>query len=197
MAADPEPRSITMSTSAVRAPFDEAKSEAFSERFHETMAEESAQTVVAALHEHILPLAAGLEKRLESGVDVLDVGCGSGRAACALAKAYPASRFTGYDLSEEAIAAANALARDEGLTNASFAVRDITALEEPGSYDLVTAFDIVHDQKKPATVLANIHSMLRSDGTSSCRTSPGRATSRRTWTTRSAPSVTRSRPCTA
>jgi len=134
-------------------------------RFHETMAEESAQTVVAALHEHILPLSQGLEERLESGIDVLDVGCGFGRAACALAKAFPASRFTGYDLSEEAILAASALAREQGLSNVTFVVRDLTSLEEPESYDLVTAFDIVHDQKEPATVLAKIHAVLRPGAT--------------------------------
>ena len=56
------------------------------DRFHECMAEESAQTVVAALQGHILPLSGGLADRLEKGCKVLDVGCGSGRAACAMAK---------------------------------------------------------------------------------------------------------------
>ncbi|MCP4898265.1 MAG: class I SAM-dependent methyltransferase, partial [bacterium] len=66
------------------------------ERFHETMAEESAQTVVAALQDHILPMSEGLAAQLRKGIAVLDVGCGSGRAACSLAKAFPASTFTGY-----------------------------------------------------------------------------------------------------
>ncbi|MCP3993599.1 MAG: class I SAM-dependent methyltransferase [bacterium] len=135
------------------------------ERFHETMAEESAQTVVAALHDHILPLSTGLEKLLEQGAKVLDVGCGSGHAACALAKAFPASSFTGYDLCEEAIVAANAFAKEQGLPNATFKTQDITHLDEPGAYDLVTAFDIVHDQKDPAAVLRNIHAVLKSGGT--------------------------------
>jgi 2-polyprenyl-3-methyl-5-hydroxy-6-metoxy-1,4-benzoquinol methylase len=134
-------------------------------RFHETMAEESAQTVVAALHEHILPLSAGLATQLEQGARVLDVGCGSGRAACALAKAYPASTFVGYDLSVEAIDAANALVREEGLSNASFRAQDITHLDEADTYDVVTAFDIVHDQKDPETVLANIYTVLKPGGT--------------------------------
>ena len=135
------------------------------ERFHETMAEESAQTVVSALQGHILPLSAGLEERLEAGIRVLDVGCGSGRAMCALAEAYPASSFTGYDIGAEAVEAANRLARENGLCNATFETRDITALAESDTFDLVTAFDIVHDQKEPATVLANVFRALKSGGT--------------------------------
>jgi 2-polyprenyl-3-methyl-5-hydroxy-6-metoxy-1,4-benzoquinol methylase len=135
------------------------------ERFHQTMAEESAQTVVAALQDHILPLAEGLDDQLQQGIAVLDVGCGSGRAACSLARTFPASKFTGYDLCEEAIAAGAALAREQGLDNATFVAKDITALGEREEYDLVTAFDIVHDQKDPVAVLENIHSVLETGGT--------------------------------
>jgi len=135
------------------------------ERFHEAMAEESAQTVVAALQDHILPLSKGLADQLQKGIVVLDVGCGSGRAACAMAAAFPASKFTGYDLCGDAIEAATSLARDEGLGNVTFAAKDITTLDEPERYDLVTAFDIVHDQKDPATVLGNIRSILKTGGT--------------------------------
>src|SRR3712207_5607726 len=46
--------------------------------FHEVMAQDSGQTVVAALADHILPLVPGLTERLEEGIEVLDVGCGSG-----------------------------------------------------------------------------------------------------------------------
>lgn len=134
-------------------------------RFHETMAEESAQNVVAALQEHILVLSGGLTEKLEQGCKVVDMGCGSGRAACAMAKAFPASGFTGYDLCEDAIAAANALAREQGLSNVTFLAKDITDLDEPETYDLVTAFDIVHDQKDPVTVLANIYAVLKGGGT--------------------------------
>jgi 2-polyprenyl-3-methyl-5-hydroxy-6-metoxy-1,4-benzoquinol methylase len=135
------------------------------ERFHETMAEESAQTIVAALQDHILPLSEGLSDQLQKGIAVLDVGCGSGRAACSLAKDFPASRFTGYDLCEDAIAAATSLAKEQRLENVTFLARDITTLDEPERYDLVTAFDIVHDQKDPVTVLSNIHSVLKTGGT--------------------------------
>ena len=134
-------------------------------RFHETMAEDSGQTVVAALQDHILPLDEGLAAKLEGGVRVLDVGCGSGRAVCRMAQAFPNSDFTGYDLCADAIEAARALADELGLTNARFEAKDITHLEDAGGFDLVTAFDIVHDQKDPAAVLDNIHAVLRPGGT--------------------------------
>jgi hypothetical protein len=64
-------------------------------RFHEVMAEDSGQSVVAALFDHILPLVPGLTERLEAGIEVLDVGSGSGRALNLMARAFPNSRFTG------------------------------------------------------------------------------------------------------
>jgi 2-polyprenyl-3-methyl-5-hydroxy-6-metoxy-1,4-benzoquinol methylase len=76
-------------------------------RFHETMG----QTVVSALREHILPLSKGLADMLDSGIRVLDVGCGSDRAACRLAEASANSNFTGYDLCQDAVEAANAWGR--------------------------------------------------------------------------------------
>jgi 2-polyprenyl-3-methyl-5-hydroxy-6-metoxy-1,4-benzoquinol methylase len=134
-------------------------------RFHEVMAEESAQTVVAALAEHIVPLVDGLEERLERGINVLDIGCGSGRAVCALANVFPNSRFTGYDLCADAVAAAQAEARRQGLTNARFQARDVSQLGEREKFDLVTAFDAIHDQAKPDAVLREIFAALSPDGT--------------------------------
>lgn len=99
-------------------------------RFHEVMAEDSAQTVVAALLDSILPLVPGLTERLTAGIDVLDVGCGSGRALNLLARTFPNSRFVGYDLSEEAISRARAEAEERGTANVRFEVKDATTLEE-------------------------------------------------------------------
>lgn len=133
-------------------------------RFHEVMAKESAQTTVAALEPFILPLVPGLKEKLEAGIDVLDVGCGSGRALIELAKNYPNSRFSGYDFSEEGIARANAEAADLGLDNLRFAVRDAAAIGETEAYDLITSFDAIHDQAKPAAMLAGISKALRPEG---------------------------------
>lgn len=133
-------------------------------RFHEVMAEDSGQTVVAALFDSILPLVPGLTERLESGMDVLDVGCGSGRALNLMARRFPESRFVGYDISEEAIARACAEAARHGSENVRFEIRDAATLDEVERYDLITTFDVIHDQADPTAVLAGISRALRPDG---------------------------------
>lgn len=66
---------------------------------------ESTRTVVAALTDQILPLVPGLRDQLQAGIDMLDIGRGSGQADCAWAQICPHSRFVGYDLCDDAIAA--------------------------------------------------------------------------------------------
>jgi 2-polyprenyl-3-methyl-5-hydroxy-6-metoxy-1,4-benzoquinol methylase len=132
--------------------------------FHRVMAEESAQSVVAGLDEHILPLVPQLIQRLRDGIDVLDIACGSGRAMIELASKFPKSRFNGYDLSEQAITVAKAETKKRKLTNVQFKVTDVAELEEVQAFDLITAFDAIHDQAKPARVLANIRKALRKGG---------------------------------
>lgn len=132
--------------------------------FHRVMAEESNQTTIGGLFDHILPSVPGLLPRLERGIDVLDVGCGAGRAMIELASRFPNSRFTGYDFSTEAIAAANTEAARRRLANVRFDVKDAAKLDEQHRYDLITAFDAIHDQARPDIVLANIRRALRPGG---------------------------------
>ena len=137
-------------------------------RFHDVMAEESAQTVLSVLFTHILPLVPGMDEALEAGASVLDLGCGRGRALVLLAERYPASSFHGYDLSGEAIAFARAQAAERGRDNVSFEERDLSTFDidaEPGSFDYVVTFDAVHDQAKPLAMLKGIRRALRDDGT--------------------------------
>ncbi len=133
--------------------------------FHQVMAEDSGQTVVAALSDVILPLVPGLVDSLERGITVLDIGCGSGRAINMMAGTFPNSTFFGYDISEEAVAVSRTGAEEAGLKNAKFTVRDVTNIGETDSYDLITAFDAIHDQAKPAEVLKGISQALRPGGT--------------------------------
>jgi len=134
------------------------------ERFHQVMSELSSELVVPALRDAILPLVPGSVAALERGIDVLDIGCGNGRVANEMAAAYPASRFTGYDLSVEAITMARAEARERGLENAVFEVRDAADLSAQESYDLITAFETLHDMARPANVLAGVVAALRPHG---------------------------------
>lgn len=132
--------------------------------FHDAMAEESAAVNDAALLDVIIPLT-GLVDRLRAGVDVADVGCGEGHAVNLLGREFPASRFTGIDFSDDALAAGRAEASTWGLTNVAFETQDAATITATESYDLVLAFDAIHDQAHPARVLSNIHRSLRPGGT--------------------------------
>jgi len=132
--------------------------------FHQFMAEDSGQTVVASLFDVILPLIDSIDERLDSGIEVLDAGCGRGHAMLAMAEHFPASRFTGYDLCDDAIDHANGEARSRELGNIRFEVRDLTGFDEPERYDLVMSFDAVHDQKHPQRLLAGLYRSLKPGG---------------------------------
>jgi SAM-dependent methyltransferase len=134
-------------------------------RFHQMLAEGSGQTYDETLLDRTLPAIAGLVDHLAEGIDVLDLGCGSGHAINLMARHFPRSRFTGYDFSPDAIAAAREEAGSWSLTNARFEVQDAAVLAERDAYDFITTFDAIHDQAQPATVLDAIAAALRHQGT--------------------------------
>eukprot|EP01083_Nonionella_stella_P160797 525937_1 len=145
------------------------------ENFHEMMGNIYRSTYDNDLVQRYLPLLKDIHDRLQSGesLKVLDVGCGSGHAINVMAKAFPNSDFVGLDISATSIGQAEAEARDWGLTNARFAVVDVgLPLENEhwcaqwgdATYDLVCAFDAVHDQAKPQQLLNNISAVLKPDG---------------------------------
>lgn len=134
-------------------------------RFHAVMAEDSGLSVLTSLTDVILPLVPGLIDKLNSGIEVLDVGCGSGRAINKMAESFPNSTFYGYDFSEEAIGNANNESQKKGLTNTKFEIKDVSKVDGEARFDLITAFDAIHDQAEPAVVLKAIYNTLKSDGT--------------------------------
>jgi SAM-dependent methyltransferase len=133
-------------------------------RFHEVMGEHTAQAVVMNLIDNILPIVPGAIARLEEGIDVIDVGCGAGGALLFLAERFPKSRFTGVDLCADAFAEAAEKAAEKALSNLTFEELDISAVDTLGAYDLVLAFDAVHDQKDPQGMLVKVRRSLRKDG---------------------------------
>lgn len=111
-----------------------------------------------------LPALPEAKARLEAGGRVLDVGCGSGRAAIALAQGFPRARVLGLDAHRLSIERARANAREAGVEErVRFEVRDATALAE-GAFDLVCAFDVVHDAPHPAALLSAVRGALAPGG---------------------------------
>ncbi|MEL6981686.1 MAG: class I SAM-dependent methyltransferase [Actinomycetota bacterium] len=133
--------------------------------FGSLMAESSYQRLSGALIDQVVPLIPDGQARLDAGLDVVDVGCGSGRALNLLASRFPNSRFTGYDIAASAIERARSEAVDAGNGNIDFVVRDAAALEEVERFDLAFSFDAIHDQAHPDRMLAGVNAALRPGGT--------------------------------
>ncbi len=106
----------------------------------------------------------GLRERLEAGAEVADVGCGAGVALLELAKAFPASRFSGYELSQHALDRAAEQLRAAGVDNVSFHHVREDPLPEDGRFDLVLTFDCLHDMAHPDHVMAQIRRAVKDDG---------------------------------
>lgn len=113
----------------------------------------------------VVPALEGMEERLRSGAKVADIGCGAGGAAIRIAKAFPQSSVTGYDISRHALERAETKKREEGAMNVSFVDPRRDPLPEDESLDLVTAFDCIHDMTHPADVMRAIRRSLKPDGT--------------------------------
>lgn len=109
-----------------------------------------------------------LVERLRAGIEVCDLGCGAGVALLLMAEAFPNSRFTGIDIGAEVIAQAEAEAHRLKLANARFVCIDAAHLarqpQRHARFDLVTAFDAIHDQSQPHEALRGVFALLRPGG---------------------------------
>jgi SAM-dependent methyltransferase len=127
--------------------------EDFRPEFTEVMDAESRGGFDGQLLTGVLPLVPGLPDRLAEGIRVADIGCGTGHAINLMARAFPKSGFVGYDRAADAVGKARAEAEEYGVPNASFEVRDISVLPSRPPFDVIFAFDTIHDQVAPQTVL--------------------------------------------
>lgn len=111
-----------------------------------------------------IPALEGVEDKLKRGAKVADIGCGHGASTLIMAKAFPKSRFTGFDYHEASIERAREAAREAGVTNAEF--RTASAKEfNGGDYDLIACFDCLHDMGDPVGASKHIRAALAKDGT--------------------------------
>lgn len=111
-----------------------------------------------------IPALQGVKEKLEVGARVADVGCGKGASTILLAKAFPKSRFFGFDYHDKSIENARESARRDGV--ADRVVFDVAkAKEYPGKdYDLVAVFDCLHDMGDPIGAAKHVRQSLAKDG---------------------------------
>ena len=115
-----------------------------------------------------IPAMPVVQEKLEAGCEYADVGCGAGRALINLARAYPRSRFTGYDLFPGQVDRARASLEAHGLAD-RIRVEVADAAEGlPQTYDVVSTYDVVHDAADPLRLLKGIRSALKRDGVYVC-----------------------------
>jgi SAM-dependent methyltransferase len=112
-----------------------------------------------------LPALDGVSAKLQRGGNVADVGCGHGASTILMAKAFPNSKFYGYDYHPGSIEAARKAAREEGVGDrVSFEIATAKTFPARG-FDLVCFFDCLHDMGDPAGAARHVGETLSSDGT--------------------------------
>jgi SAM-dependent methyltransferase len=112
-----------------------------------------------------IPALDGVQAKLERGGRVADIGCGHGSSTVIMAKAFPNSRFVGFDYHKASVEEARNAAQREGVS-ARVAFEVASAKDYPGTgYDLVAFFDSLHDMGDPVGIARHVRESLAADGT--------------------------------
>ncbi len=125
-------------------------------------------TFLQDLAQEWLPSIPDVHDRLQANPSarVADIGCGVGWSAIGMAQAYPNIHVDGYDLDEPSIELAREHAQEAKLNGrVTFFARDAADIANAGQYDLVTAFECIHDLSDPVSVLQNMRQLAGQDGT--------------------------------
>lgn len=97
---------------------------------------------------------------------VADVGCGAGWSSIALAQGFPAIRVDGIDIDEASIKDARLNAANAGVNDrVRFHHGDAAHPELNGPYDLVCAFECIHDMANPVGALSAMRDLVGPGGT--------------------------------
>lgn len=119
------------------------------------------------LPHRIVPAIPELHTALQGPARVADIGTGEGWSSLGLAAAFPSATFEGFDVDEPSVAAARRHAAERGLDDrVTFSVVDAARLRESraGAFDVVMAYECVHDMPDPVGVLAAMRVIARDDG---------------------------------
>lgn len=120
---------------------------------------------IKEIGESWFPSVPRLQELLTSGGRVADIGCGEGWSSIGIASAYPNVHVDGYDVDEPSIEAARKHADAAGLSErVEFHTVDPSVNDVATGYDVVTAFECIHDMSDPVGVLAKMRRMVSSDG---------------------------------
>lgn len=106
-----------------------------------------------------------LANRLSSGARVADIGCGFGWSSIGLAVGYDSVTVDGFDLDEPSVADARIHAVEAGVDDrVAFHAIDAGDPSVEGDYDVVAAFECIHDMPDPVSTLATMHRIAADDG---------------------------------
>lgn len=112
-----------------------------------------------------LPALTGVEAKLKAGAKVADIGCGHGASTIIMARAYPNSRFWGFDYHHASIETAKMRAREAGVEDRiTFEVASAKNYPE-NDYDMICFMDCFHDLGDPLGAASKALAALKSDGT--------------------------------
>jgi 2-polyprenyl-3-methyl-5-hydroxy-6-metoxy-1,4-benzoquinol methylase len=113
-----------------------------------------------------IPALDGVGPKLAAGATVADVGCGHGASTILMARAFPKTRYYGFDYHSGSIEYARHVAGRDGLLDQiTFEVASSKSYPANGGYDLVTFFDCLHDMGDPIGAARHVLSTLKPDGT--------------------------------
>ena len=110
------------------------------------------------------PAIAELDDRLRAGARVADFGTGFGWSAIGMAQSYPKTTVVGIDVDGPSIEAANAAAATAGVSERVEFHADGVPVGEKATFDVVTAFECIHDMSDPVAVLTAMRRLMKEDG---------------------------------
>lgn len=140
--------------------------EAFGPGMRTGQAEGNRPAYLHLLAQEWFPAVPGLVESLEAGARVADIGCGEGWSSIAIARGFPHVTVDGIDIDRASVEAATRHADEAGVADrVSFRLADAGSPVWAASYDLVTAFECVHDLPDPVAVLTSMRGLARPGGT--------------------------------